>query len=96
MEQGGRGRFLTCESPARLLMIEDSVLSRAYRAVASAPSEILYLRLKATPFDSGSIYGGRTFLRVERIEEVRKLRENECPVWPAGDSLARGLSGTTR
>jgi hypothetical protein len=73
------GGFFPCDKPNTLWEIRDSTLAESYRRTATKPREPVFVRLHGVRSDSGSIYGGAHFLRVQRILEIRPRRTGECP-----------------
>ena len=75
----GAGTLVPCDQPKTLLTVTDSGLAMRYRREATKPSEPLFVHVRGVRADSGSIYGGRHYLRVRQILEVRARGAGECP-----------------
>ncbi len=75
----GAGALVPCDQPKTLLTVTDSGLATRYRREATKPNEPLFVHLRGVRADSGSIYGGRHYLRVRQILEVRARGAGECP-----------------
>ena len=75
----GIGALVPCDQPKTLLTVTDSGLATRYRREATRPPEPLFVHLRGVRADSGSIYGGRHYLRVRQILEVRARGAGECP-----------------
>ncbi len=74
----GSGTFIPCDGPTTLFSIADSALAARYRLTATRPYELLFVRLRGLRVDSGSIYGGRQYLRVRELLELRARGTGEC------------------
>jgi hypothetical protein len=48
-------------------------------AVATAPGDLLFVRLRGVKRRSGSIYDGRRWFQVEQVLEIRPRASGECP-----------------
>ena len=75
----GAGALVPCDQPKTLLTVTDSGLATRYRREATKPNEPLFVHLRGVRADSGSIYGGRHYLQVRQILEVRARGAGECP-----------------
>src|SRR5438067_11094117 len=75
----GSGALVPCDQPKTLLTVTDSGLATRYRREATRPSEPLFVHLRGVRADSGSIYGGKHYLAVRQILEVRAGVAGECP-----------------
>lgn len=79
----GSGDFIPCDKPHLLLHVSDSTLARKYRLAATAPHQVLFVRLRGIRADSGSIYWSSHHFLVQQVLEVRERRNHECPEVPA-------------
>jgi hypothetical protein len=86
----GAGALVPCDQPKTLLTVADSGLATRYRLQATTPYELLLVRLRGVRADSGSIYGGRHYLEVRQILEVRGRGAGECP------NVANSISSVLR
>jgi len=75
----GSGALVPCDQPKTLLTVTDSGLATRYRREATRPPEPLFVHLRGVRADSGSIYGGKHYLAVRQILEVRARGAGECP-----------------
>ncbi len=75
----GAGDFFPCDQPKMILRVSDSTLATSYRRNATAPYQLLFVRLRGVRADSGSIYGGSHHFLVRQILEIRARRSGECP-----------------
>ena len=75
----GIGALVPCDQPKTLLTVTDSGLATRYRREATRPPEPLFVHLRGVRADSGSIYGGKHYLAVRQILEVRARGSGECP-----------------
>jgi len=75
----GAGALVPCDQPKTLLTVTDSGLATRYRREATKPNEPLFVHLRGVRADSGSIYGGRHYLEVRQVLEVRARGGGECP-----------------
>jgi len=75
----GIGALVPCDQPKTLLTVTDSGLATRYRREATRPYEPLFVHLRGVRADSGSIYGGKHYLAVRQILEVRARGAGECP-----------------
>jgi hypothetical protein len=74
-----RGSFVPCEHPDTIFYVTDTTLAATYRRAATSPHEWLFVRLRAVQSDSGSIYSGSHYLRVQQVLEIRERAAGECP-----------------
>ncbi len=74
-----RSSFVPCEHPDTIFTVNDSALAATYGRVAGASRDWLFVRLRAVPSDSGSIYSGSHYLRVQHVLEIRARAAGECP-----------------
>ena len=74
-----RSSFVPCEHPDTIFTVNDSALAATYGRVAGAGHQWLFVRLRAVPSDSGSIYSGSHYLRVQHVLEIRARAAGECP-----------------
>src|SRR5437016_13809620 len=75
----GAGALVPCDQPKTLFTVTDSGLATRYRRAATKPHEPLFAHLRGVPADSGSIYGGRHYLRGRQPPEVRARGAWEGP-----------------
>ena len=75
----GIGALVPCDQPKTLLTVTDSGLATRYRREATRPPEPLFVHLRGVRADSGSIYGGKHYLAVRQVLEVRARGAGECP-----------------
>jgi len=75
----GIGALVPCDQPKTLLTVTDSGLATRYRREATRPYEPLFVHLRGVRADSGSIYGGKHYLAVRQVLEVRARGAGECP-----------------
>ena len=75
----GAGALVPCDQPKTLLTVTDSGLAMRYRREATTPNEPLFVHLRGVRADSGSIYGGKHYLEVRQVLEVRARGVGECP-----------------
>lgn len=75
----GAGALVPCDQPKTLLTVTDSGLATRYRREATKPNEPLFVHLRGVRADSGSIYGGKHYLEVRQVLEVRARGVGECP-----------------
>jgi len=75
----GSGALVPCDQPKTLLTVTDSGLATRYRREATRPPEPLFVHLRGVRADSGSIYGGKHYLAVRQVVEVRARGAGECP-----------------
>ena len=75
----GIGALVPCDQPKTLLTVTDSGLATRYRREATRPNEPLFVHLRGVRADSGSIYGGKHYLAVRQVVEVRARGVGECP-----------------
>jgi len=71
-----------CDQANTTWQVSDSALARSYRAKATRPTELLFVRLRGVRSDSGSVYGGQHHFLVQQILEIRPRRDGECPSVP--------------
>ena len=79
VDDDGAGALVLCDQPKILLTVTDSGLATRYRLKATTPNEPLFVHLRGVRADSGSIYGGKHYLEVRQILEVRARGAGECP-----------------
>jgi hypothetical protein len=75
----GSGTFFPCDSANVMFMVPDSGLVARAHAVATAPGDLLFVRLRGVKRRSGSIYDGRRWFQVEQVLEIRPRASGECP-----------------
>lgn len=76
------GFLFPCDQPNTTWQVRDSTLATSYRAKATRPTELMFVRLRGVKSDSGSVYGGEHHFRVQQILEIRPRRAGECPSVP--------------
>lgn len=74
-----RGSFVPCDHPDTIFSVTDTALAATYHRAATHPHEWLFVRLRAVPSDSGSIYSGSHYLSVQHVLEIRARDPGECP-----------------
>ena len=79
VNQDGSGTLFPCNDPKLAMLVPDTVLAARYQAVATAPSQPVYVDLRGVDVRSGSIYDGRRYFLVREIVAVRPRAEGECP-----------------
>ena len=75
----GRGSFVGCDHPDTVFIVTDPALAATYHRAATTPHEWMFVQLRAVPSDSGSIYSGSHYLRVQHVLEIRARAAGECP-----------------
>ena len=90
----GTGDFIPCDKPHLLLHVSDSTLATRYRLTATAPHQLVFVRLRGIRTDSGSIYWSSHHFLVQQVVEVRVRRSHECPdaARPVAQLFARSPS----
>jgi hypothetical protein len=74
-----RGSFVPCDHPDTVFSVTDTALAATYHRAATTPHQWLFVRLRAVQSDSGSIYSGSHYLRVQHVLEIRARGPGECP-----------------
>ncbi len=91
LSQDSAGVFFPCDDATMIMRVRDSALSARFEAMADSARQPVFVRLRAVQRDSGSIYGGRHFLDVRDVIEMRPRAPGECPgVAPAAPPLGTG------
>ncbi len=73
------GSFVPCDHPDTVFSVTDTALAATYHRAATTPHQWLFVRLRAVQSDSGSIYSGSHYLRVQHVLEIRARGPGECP-----------------
>jgi hypothetical protein len=79
LSQDSAGVFFPCTDASMVMHIQDSALATSYQELAGLTHQLVFVRLRAVPRDSGSIYGGRHYLDVREVIEIRPRAAEECP-----------------
>jgi hypothetical protein len=79
LSQDGAGAFFPCEDSTTVLQVQDSTLSARYHALVGGSTEPAWAHLRGIQRDSGSVYGGKHYLEVREILELRLRAPGECP-----------------
>jgi hypothetical protein len=79
LSQDGKGAFFPCDDSTMVMHVEDSTLAARYREVADSTNQPLVVSLLAVQRDSGSIYGGRHFLEIREVIDIRARAPGDCP-----------------
>jgi hypothetical protein len=79
LSQDGAGVFFPCDDSTMVIHVPDSGLSTSYHNLAGSTTQPLFVRLRGVQRDSGSIYGGKHFLEVREVIEIRARTTGECP-----------------
>ena len=72
------GTLFPCDDPKVAIAVPDSALATRYHATTVANKPV-FVRLRGTKRQSGSIYSGRPYFLVQQILEVRPRAAGECP-----------------
>jgi len=84
------GSFIPCDQPRTVWLVRDSALIAAYRRTVTRPYELVFVRLRGVPSDSGSVYGGIRHILVHDVVELRARRPGDCPGVP--DSVLHSVA----
>lgn len=79
LSQDSAGVFFSCTDATMVMHVQDSALAASYYELAGSTHQPVFVRLRAVPRDSGSIYGGRHYLDVREVIEIRPRAAEECP-----------------
>ena len=79
LSQDSAGVFFPCDDATTVMHVQDSALATSYHKLADSTHQPVFVRLRAVPQDSGSIYGGRQYLDVREVIEIRARAAGECP-----------------
>jgi|GEM_PF-2408564 len=79
LSQDSAGVFFPCNDASMVMHVQDSALTTRYQELADSTRQPVFVRLRAVPRDSGSIYGGKHFLDVREVIEIRARAAGECP-----------------
>lgn len=79
LSQDSAGVFFPCHDATTIMHVQDSALATRYQELAGSTHQPVFVRLRAVPQDSGSIYGGKHFLDVREVIEIRPRATGECP-----------------
>jgi hypothetical protein len=91
MSQNGAGVFFPCDDSTMVIHVRDSALSTGYHELAGSTNQPVLVPLRGVRRDSGSNYGGRQFLDVREVIEIRVRGAGECPgIAPPSESLQTG------
>ena len=79
LSQDSAGVFFPCNDATTIMHVQDSALATRYQELAGSTHQPVFVRLRAVQRDSGSIYGGKHFLDVREVIEIRARAAGECP-----------------
>jgi hypothetical protein len=79
LSQDSAGVFFPCDDASMVMHVQDSALATSYHKLADSTHQPVFVRLRAVPRDSGSIYGGKHYLDVREVIEMRPRATGECP-----------------
>lgn len=79
LSQDSAGVFFPCNDATMVMHVQDSALATSYQELAGSTRQPVFVRLRAVQRDSGSIYGGRHYLDVREVIEIRARAAGECP-----------------
>jgi hypothetical protein len=79
LSQDSAGVFFPCTDATMVMHVQDSALAASYYELAGSTHQPVFVQPRAVPRDSGSIYGGRHYLDVREIIEIRARATGECP-----------------
>ena len=79
LSQDSAGVFFPCTDATMVMHVRDSALAASYQELAGSTHQPVFVRLRAVQRDSGSIYGGKHFLDVREVIEIRPRASGECP-----------------
>lgn len=79
LSQDSAGVFFPCTDATMVMHVQDSALAASYVKLAGPAHQPVFVRLRAVQRDSGSIYGGKHFLDVREVVEIRARATGECP-----------------
>ena len=79
LSQDSAGVFFPCDDATTVMHVQDSALATSYQELAGSTHQPVFVRLRAVPQDSGSIYGGKHYLDVREVIKIRPRATGECP-----------------